>query len=105
MAQQTHADQIDGAPADESIPQAPSVRAQEDTVIPQVEVRSAGRESSRRLTILCVLLTWLAAPVGATTSLAQDSPAPPSAEDFFDRFVTLGRAYDWPSPGSQACVP
>jgi hypothetical protein len=63
-------------------------------VIPQVEVRSAGRESSRRLTILCVLLAWLAAPVGATNSLAQDPAAPPSAEQFFDHFVALGRAYD-----------
>ncbi len=26
--------------------------------------------------------------------VAQDSPAPPSAEQFFDRFVALGRAYD-----------
>jgi hypothetical protein len=33
-------------------------------VIPQVEVRSAGRELSRRLTSLCLLLAWLAAPVG-----------------------------------------
>jgi hypothetical protein len=72
----------------------PSVRAHEDTVIPQLEVRSAGRESSRRLTTLCVVLAWVAAPVGATNSLAQDSPAQPSVEQFFDRFVTLGRAYD-----------
>ena len=95
MAQQTHVDQI-GMERQLVSPsvRAPSVRAQEDTVIPQVEVRSAGRESSRRLTTLCVLLAWLAAPVGATSSLAQDSPAPPSAEEFFDRFVTLGRAYD-----------
>jgi hypothetical protein len=62
-------------------------------VIPQVEVRSAGR-SSRRLTSLCVLLSLLAAPIGAATLLAQDSIAPASAEQFFDRFVTLSRAYD-----------
>ena len=47
-----------------------------------------------RLATLCVLLARLAAPVGATNSLAQDAPAPPSAEQFFDHFVTLGRAYD-----------
>ena len=63
-------------------------------MIVQVEVRSAGEKSSRRLTTLCVLLVCLAAPVGAATSLAQDSPAPPSAQQFFDRFVALGRAYD-----------
>ncbi len=63
-------------------------------MIPQVEVGSAGRESSRRLTTLCVLLAWLAAPVGVANLLAQDSLSPRSAEQFFDRFVTLGRAYD-----------
>ena len=62
--------------------------------MPQVEARSAGRETARRLTTLCVLLAGLAAPVGAAHSLAQDSPAPQSAEQFFDRFVALGRAYD-----------
>jgi hypothetical protein len=47
-----------------------------------------------RLTTLCVALAWLAAPAGATNSLAQDSAGPQSAEQFFDRFVALGRAYD-----------
>ena len=46
------------------------------------------------LTTLFAVLSWLAAPLGATHSLAQDSPATPSAEQFFDRFVALGRAYD-----------
>ena len=63
-------------------------------MIPQSEVHPAGRESARRLTTLCVSLAWLAAPVGTTTVLAQDSPAPSSAEQFFNRFVALGRAYD-----------
>ena len=62
--------------------------------MPQVEARSAGSETARRLTTVCVLLAGLAAPMGAARSLAQDSPAPQSAEQFFDRFVALGRAYD-----------
>ena len=63
-------------------------------MIPQVEVRSAGKGSSPWLTSLFVLVFWLAAPVGFANLLAQDSLASQSAEQFFDRFVTLGRAYD-----------
>jgi len=53
-----------------------------------------GLSDGSRLTSLCALLTLLAAPAGVADVLAQDSLAQGSAQEFFDRFVTLSRAYD-----------
>jgi hypothetical protein len=43
---------------------------------------------------ICALVSLLGASVGAPLVGAQEGAGAPSAEEFFDRFVALGQAYD-----------
>jgi hypothetical protein len=43
---------------------------------------------------ICALLSLLGASIGAPVLLAQEGARASSAEEFFDRFVALGQAFD-----------